>query len=553
MIPPPRLLSSLAALLLATWLPCSAMADAAVRIDSGLLEGAAGGDPAIRAYLGIPFAAPPVGDLRWREPQPAAPWDGVLRADHYGPRPMQAPIYSDMIFRDKGPSEDCLYLNVWTPAKSASEKLPVMVWIYGGGLQAGASSEPRQDGKDLAKKGVLIVSMNYRLGVFGFLAHPGLSKESGHGSGNYGLMDQIAALKWVQRNITAFGGDPGNVTIFGESAGSYSVSALMASPLARGLFHKAIGESGALLGTPRYQSHTLPLSEAEAKGEEFAESLGAKTIAELRAIPADKVLKADRDHEEHFGAIIDGYALPKSGSEIYAAGEQAHVPLLAGWNADETRVYNAFGDKRPTAKSFAKQVAKDYGREAASVLGFYPADSDEEAVRSAGDLANDRFIVIGTWKWIDMQRKTGGSPVYRYSFDRAVPIAPGRVINGSPATAADVGAVHASEICYVFGALDSVPGVTWEPGDRALSDAIGTYWTNFARTGNPNGGGMPDWPAYGTADGYQVMHLDTVQKAAPARNMDRYEFWDSPLDPSIPNVDSRPVKASGSSGAASAP
>ncbi|HEY5079601.1 MAG TPA: carboxylesterase family protein [Opitutaceae bacterium] len=506
------------------------MADT-VRIDSGLLEGAAGGDPAIRAFLGIPFAAPPVGDLRWREPQPAAPWDGVFKADHFGPRPMQAFIFSDMIFRDKGPSEDCLYLNVWTPAKSASERLPVMVWIYGGGLQAGANSEPRQDGKDLARRGVLIVSMNYRLGVFGFLAHPGLSRESGHGSGNYGLMDQIAALKWVQRNIAAFGGDPGNVTIFGESAGSYSVSALMASPLARGLFQKAIGESGALLGTPRYFTHTEPLAAAEASGERFAESLGAKTIAELRAIPADRVLKAEQeDKSSHFGAIIDGYVLPRAGSDIYAAGEQAHVPLLAGWNADEMRVYSTFGEKRPTAKSFAEQVAKDYGKDAAKVLKVYPAGSDEEAVRSAGDLAGDRFIAIGTWKWIDMQRKTGGSPVYRYSFDRAVPIAPGRVINGSPATAADVGAVHASDICYVFGALDSVPGVTWEAGDRALSDAIGTYWTNFAKTGNPNGGGLPDWPVYDKEDGYQVMHLDTVRKAAPAKHLDRYEFWDSPVD-----------------------
>ena len=373
--------------------------------------------------------------------------------------------------------------------------------------------------------------MNYRLGVFGFLAHPELTAESGHGSGNYGLMDQIAALRWVQRNIAAFGGDPGNVTIFGESAGSYSVSALMASPLARGLFQKAIGESGALLGTPRYATHTEPLAEAEANGGKFGESLGAKTIAELRAIPADQVLKAEQGKKSsHYGAIIDGYVLPKAGTDIYAAGEQAHIPLLAGWNADETRVYSTFGDKRPTAKSFAEQVSKDYGREADAVLKVYPARSDEEAVRSAGDLAGDRFIAIGTWKWIDMQRKTGGSPVYRYSFDRAVPIAPGRVINGSPATAADVGAVHASDICYVFGALDSVPGVTWEPADRALSDAIGTYWTNFAKTGNPNGGGLPDWPAYDEAGGFPVMHLDTVQKAAPAQHMDRYEYWDSPVD-----------------------
>jgi para-nitrobenzyl esterase len=269
---------------------------------------------------------------------------------------------------------------------------------------------------------------------------------------------------------------------------------------------------------------------AEERGEKFAASLGAKTIAELRAIPAEDVLKAEQAAKSHFGAIVDGYVLPEDASAIYAAGRQAHVPLLAGWNADEMRVYSTFGEKRPTAKEFADQVTKDYGKDATAVLKVYSARSDDEAARSAGDLAGDRFIAIGTWKWIDMQLKTGGSPVYRYSFDRAVPIPSGRVINGSPATAADVGAVHASEIVYVFSALDSSPGVTWAPEDRRLSDAIGTYWTNFAKTGNPNGAGLAEWPAYDKAGGYQVMHLDAVPKAGPARNMDRYEFWDSPVD-----------------------
>ena len=454
-----------------------------VRIDSGLLEGVAGVDSSIRAFKGIPFATPPLGDLRWKAPQPVAPWEGVRKADHFGPRPMQAFIFSDMRFRDKGPSEDCLYLNVWAPAKSASQKLPVMVWIYGGGLEAGSTSEPRQDGENLAKRGIILVSMNYRLGIFGFLAHPGLTKESGHGaSGNYGFMDQIAALQWVQRNIASFGGDPGNVTIFGESAGSYSVSMLMASPLAKGLFQKAIGESGALLGTSRYTTHTITLADAEQLGEKFGASVGAKSIEELRAMPAADVMKAEQGNRAYrFGSIIDGYLLPRDASSIYADGEQAHVPLLAGWNADEMRVYTVFGEKKPTAKSFAQEMESKYGKDSTALLKVYPARTDEEAVRSAGDLASDRFIAIGTWKWIDLQLKTGASPVYRYSFDRAVPIEPGRVINGSPATGADVGAVHASEIVYVFGTLDSSKGVMWQPiPDRKLSDA--SWWHLLALT-----------------------------------------------------------------------
>src|ERR1019366_148997 len=289
--------------------------------------------------------------------------------------------------------------------------------------------------------GVVLVSMNYRLGVFGYFAHPDLTRESGrNASGNYGFMDQIAALRWVQRNIAAFGGDPGNVTIFGESAGSYSVSLLMASPLAKGLFQKAIGESGALLGSKRNPAHTMTLAEAERNGERFAVSLGAKSIAELRAVAAADLLKAaQEDKKVRSGAVIDGYVLPRDAAKIYAQGAQNHVPLLAGWNADEQRVYAVFGDKRPTAKSFAEEVRKEYGDAAGDILRLYPARTDEEAVRSAGDLAGGRFIAFSTWKWIEGHLRTGGSPVYRYSFDRAVPVEPGRMINGAPATGADVG------------------------------------------------------------------------------------------------------------------
>ncbi len=519
--------TTLALLLLSTALARGAAADLQVRIDSGILEGMNGTRPGVRVFEGIPFAAPPVGNLRWSEPRPVAPWAGVRTATEFGPRAMQGRIFSDMIFRDKGPSEDCLYLNVWTPSTGAGDRLPVMVWIYGGGLRAGSSSEPRQDGGDLTRKGVVVVSMNYRLGIFGFFSHPELSRESGHGSGNYGLMDQIAALEWVRRNIAAFGGDPGNVTIFGESAGSSSVCALVASPRARGLFQKAIGESGSILGVKGRSERVETLSAAEKDGLAFAEKIGAKSLAELRAVPADALLKAasdDRSFETRI--VVDGYVLPANANTIYGDGSQAHVPLLAGWNADEQRVYSTFGTKRPTAMSFAEDVRRRFGNAAGEALRLYPAATDAQAVRSAGDLAGDESM-CGMWKWFELHLKTGGSPVFRYQFDRAVPVAPDTVVNGSPATGADVGAVHASEISYVFGTLAAKVGVVSQPEDWRLSDTIGTYWTNFAKTGNPNGEGMPVWPSYDKAGGYEVMHLDINVAPAPDSHRDRLEFWDS--------------------------
>jgi para-nitrobenzyl esterase len=518
------------ALILTMTLAANARAGDQVRIDSGIVQGSGSDASGVRAFKGIPFAAPPVGDLRWKAPEPVAPWEGVRMATEFGARPMQSRIFSDMIFRDPGPSEDCLYLNVWTPAKSAGEHLPVMVWIFGGGFQAGGSSEPRQDGKALAKKGVVVVSMNYRLGIFGFFSHPGLSQESGRGaSGNYGIMDQVAALRWVQRNIAAFGGDPSNVTIFGESAGSYSVSVQMATPLARGLFHKAIGESGSVVGARRTPSHVAPLRAAEKAGEEFGASLGAKTLADLRAIPAATLLKESGEEKFRTGVVVDGYVLPKDMRSIYEAGEQAHVPLLAGWNADESRVYAVFGDKRPTAAGFAKHVHEEFGDQADAILRLYPSGTDEEAARSAGDLAGDRFIITSTWKWIELQLETGQAPVYRYRFDRAVPVSPGTIINGAHATGADVGAPHAGEISYVFSAIAAMKDVPWETADFRLSDNMGTYWTNFAKTGNPNGAGLPDWPRYDAESGRQVMHLDATLKAEPEPkwHRERQEYWDS--------------------------
>jgi para-nitrobenzyl esterase len=516
-------------LLIAMTSATRALAENQVRIDSGIVEGIAAPQAGVRAFLGIPFAAPPVGDLRWRAPQPVTPWEGVRAANAFGPRPMQGSVYSDMVFRDKGPSEDCLYLNVWTPARKADERLPVMVWIYGGGFEAGAASEPRQDGGHLSGKGVVVVSMNYRLGVFGFLAHPGLTAESGRGSsGNYGIMDQTAALQWVQRNIAAFGGDPKNVTIFGESAGSYSVSVLMATPTARGLFQKAIGESGSLVGTRRIPAHVTDLATAETNGVQFAETMKVGSIAELRAKSAAEVLKGATDDKLFKdGVVIDGYVLPKSVYAIFAEGSQAHVPLLAGWNSDESRVYAVFGSKRPTAKSFSAAIRAEYGDLSEQVLRLYPASTDEEAVQSAGDLAGDRFIVSSTWNWIELHRKTGDEPIYRYQFDRKVPVAPGTRVNGLPATGADIGAAHASEIPYVFGALASNRSVLWPPDDGALSETMEAYWTNFAATGNPNGKGLPHWPRYIEKDNFPVMHLDLVVAPAPETHRSRHAFWDA--------------------------
>ena len=505
----------------------TAAAQTQVRTAGGLVEGAAVAGGAVRAFKGIPYAAPPVGDLRWKPPQPAAPWSGVRKADAFGPRCMQARVFGDMVFRDEA-SEDCLNLNVWTPAASANERLPVMVWIYGGGFQAGSASEARQDGERLARKGVVVVSMNYRLGIFGFFSHPELTKESPHhASGNYGLLDQSAALKWVQQNIAAFGGDPKNVTIFGESAGSFSVSAQMASPLSQGLFHRAIGESGAFFPGPNAGLPALPVAETEKNGDAFGTSIGATSLAALRAKTADEILKAMTPPMMfRFTPNVDGYFLPASTASIFAGGKQAKLPLLAGWNADEVRAGVVLGPRKPTAQSFAADAKTRYGDQAEALLKVYPAANDAEALESAAALAGDLFIGYSTWKWLDAHSQTGGSPVYRYSFNRKIPVAPDAKVNGVAATSADIGARHAGEIEYVFGTLDSIPNVAWTEDDRKLSETMMTCWSNFARTGDPNGGGAT-WPAYTKAGGYQVMHLDTTIKAAPDTNRARYELLDA--------------------------
>jgi para-nitrobenzyl esterase len=517
-----ELLIALAAVLAAV-----GTAGAQVRTDAGLIEGTPGSVSHGAAFRGIPFAAPPVGDRRWRPPQAVAPWPGVRKATAFGPRCMQGRIFEDMVFRDE-PSEDCLYLNVWTPSTPPSKSLPVMVWIHGGGFVAGSASEPRQDGERLAEKGVIVVGINYRLGAFGFLAHPELTKESGRGgSGNYGLLDQVAALQWVQRNIAAFGGDPERVTIFGESAGSFAVSALMASSLARGLFQRAIGESGAFFTIGDGPLAPKSLAASEELGQQFAATMGADSLAALRARSADDVLRASLGKRPWFGPTIDGYMLHENAYSTFAAGKQSRVPLLAGWNADESRSAVTLAPERPTAKAFADQTRARFGDSAEAILKAYPAASDAEALESAASLASDMFVGYVTWKWIEMHLATGRSPVFRYSFDRVIPIAPDTKGNGRPVTARDIGARHAGEIEYVFGALASSPRVPWEPVDHSLSDLMMSYWTNFARSGDPNGGGVPKWRRYDKETGYLVLHLGDTTQAASDALRSRYEALDA--------------------------
>ena len=482
------------------------------RTAGGLLAGVQEGG--VHAFKGVPFAAAPVGTLRWQAPQPAPAWEGVRQAGAFGPRCMQLPLFSDMVFRSNGVSEDCLYLNVWTPAAATAGKLPVLLYFYGGGLVAGDGSEPRYDGAAMARQGIVAVTVNYRLGAFGFMAHPELSSESQRkASGNYGFMDQAAALQWVRRNIAAFGGDPARVTIAGESAGSFSVSAQMASPLGRDLIAGAIGESGALFGM-----NPLPgLQEAEALGQQFGQRLSAPTLAQLRALPAETVLKATAGQgAPRFGAIVDGYFLPRAPAAIYAAGEQAHVPLLAGWNSAEGGADSILGKDGATEQAFQAGLQRLYGDKAGAARLAYTGDIE----RAARELASDRFIGFGTWRWIDAHARSGGKPVYRYYYTQPRPA----MRSGG---AAAKGAGHSVEIEYVLGNLDGNPVYAWTDEDRALSRQVQGYFANFIKTGNPNGAGLPQWTALGAqgaGNGTPLMVLGTASRAVSAEDGGHHAF-----------------------------
>ena len=482
----------------------------------------------IHVFRGIPYAAPPVRDLRWQPPQPVEDWEGVRPADRFAPQCMQRRVFDDMMFRNSGVSEDCLYLNVWTPSTSPDGSLPVLVYYFGGGFIAGDGSEFRYDGESLAERGIVVVTMSYRLGIFGFFAHPELSTESPHhASGNYALMDQTAVLRWVKDNIAGFGGDPSRVTIAGESAGSISVSAQMASPLARGLFAGAIGESGSLLGA----LPPVPLAEAEAEGGKFAEDIGATSLAELRQISAMALLQAaSGPGVPRFSSTIDGYFFPKSPAEIYAGGRQAHVPLLVGWNSEEMNAQFILRGKEPTPENFAQAVRDLYDGDADEILKLYPANTSDEAIQSATDLASDRFIGFSTWRWFDAQRRTGDAPVYRYFYAHPRPpmkAVPRGATRGGPQgdlPPAPRGAVHSAEIEYAMGNLATNPVYAWTRDDFKVSETMEGFFANFIKTGNPNGPGLPEWPSAGSGQDKapMMMRIDVDSKAEPAPHRSRY-------------------------------
>jgi len=483
---------------------------APIRVEGGMVQGTL--ENGLTVYRGIPFAAPPVGDLRWRPPQPAAPWDGIRQADKFAPACWQSGN------PPSGKSEDCLYLNVWTSAKSAGDRVPVMVWIHGGGFGAGSAAEPVHTGEKLAAKGVVLVSIEYRVGQLGFLAHPELSAESPHHvSGNYGLLDMIAGLQWVKKNISAFGGDPTKVTIFGESAGGIAVSMLSASPLAKGLFEGAISQSGGSFGPPRptlYPGENLKrLADAERAGATWAARAGAASIAKLRQMEAAS-LPGGRDLS---WPIIDGWVIPDDQYKLYEAGRYNDTPILVGYNSDE-------GLSFPVARTpdeYIAAVRKRYGPFADDLLKAYPVGATTIS-RAARNLARDAAFGWHTWSWARLQARTGSSKAYFYYFDQH-PQYP------ADSPQADHGSPHGQDVPYVFEHLDpNNPRVA--KSDLEISDAMATYWTNFAKHGNPDGAGLPAWPAFSDTNPVLMYfagtpHTGPLPDAAALKVLDAYFAW----------------------------
>lgn len=531
------------------------MAQTQVKTAEGILEGK--DLSGIKVFKGIPFAAPPVGNLRWKAPQPAKHWDGVREAKEYGPNPMQEPLFGDMNFGTKLNSEDCLYLNIWTPAKTMKEHLPVLIYFNGGGLMAGSGSEARYAGDSMARKGIISITANYREGIFGFFAHPQLSKETTYkGSGNYGFMDQVAAIKWVKDNIEAFGGDPNRITIVGESAGSMSVSALMASPLCQGLFAQAMGSSGSVMGFKK----VLTLKEAEQKGVEMAQKIAAQMVGKtdktkgkaskkkapkadidmLRNLPAEELLKL-ASVKSLPAYNIDGYFFVEQPEETFAKGNQTKVPLLVGGNNQEMTPLAVLMGKQPTVENLKAGAKATFGEENIDELfRLYGITTDKDVLEQPGvNLASDIFLDYSTWKWGNMHKLTSGQPVYRYRYCHPRPAMAikgkvaalaGGVIDakeGEAPAPQDKGAVHSADIEYAMGTLPTNRIYNWQPADYMISDIFSQYYINFVKTGNPNGLGLPEWPSTNGKAIAPVLQIDenTVVKT-DAQMEKRYEFID---------------------------
>jgi len=498
---------------------------APVKVAEGLVEGTE--EEGVRVYRGIPFAAPPLGDFRWQAPQSVRPWAGVKAADNFADACVQGRPTEDGKFRD-GVSEDCLYLNVWTPAKSEKERLPVMVWIYGGGFSGGATST--YPGLQFAKKGVVYVSVAYRLGVMGFMAHPELSGENANGpsgvyaSGNYGLLDQIAGLQWVKDNIAAFGGNPDSVTIFGESAGGISVSILAASPLAKGLFHGAISESGGSFGptrTPSQPGENIPaLADAERGGKQLGEKLNAPTIKKLRTLDAAKVVTAARGIIGIGWPVLDRWVIPDDQVIMYANNKYNDTPIMVGINSDEGASFS----RTTNDDQLKAMIQRRFGPFAEKLLKIYPPDANGSLKQAGRDLMREAAFGWHTWKWAMLQSEQGGSPAYVYYFDQRPPYP-----SDSKRYADIKGAPHGAELIYVFQGLNRNTGITYTDTDRAISKAIADYWVNFAKTGNPNGEGLPHWPAF-TQDKPMRMVFKKVPKAMPYDNLEQLKAFDEYFD-----------------------
>ncbi len=507
----------------------------------GRLEGT--DESGVKVFKGIPYAAPPIGELRWKAPQPVIPWDGIRRAVHFGPNPMQQPLFGDMNFGTKKMSEDCLYLNIWTPAKTMNEKLPVLIYFNGGGLLAGSGSEPRYAGLSMARDGIVAVTANYREGIFGFFAHPELSKETSYkGSGDYGFLDQVAAIRWVKENIAVFGGDPDRITVAGESAGSVSVSALMASPLCKGLFRQAIGSSGSVLGFTRANT----LKAAETAGKARAEAMGCRNLAELRAMPAEELMEKAAVRTMNI-YNIDNYFWTKQPADIYAAGQQMQIPLLVGGNTLEAGPWYVLAGQPATMAGIRAAAKRLFPHGSEQILNLYGFKNDADVSGAPGvAMGSDVFIAFSTWKWSEMQRSTGHNAVYRYLYTHP---RPGLLLKGKKAGLAggvqdangetpqpqrDKGAVHSADIEYAMGNLSTNRIFDWQAEDYFVSDIFKGYYVNFIRTGNPNGIGLPEWTAANGTAVPPVLLIGThTRLIVDEATEERYHAIDALLSPAM--------------------